>query len=189
MAQYHLLGKIYDDERLKEYETFIVDSDKELKSKSEIDDPSGLYGNSYGINGDHFAYKCLNELTSTIEAITNQKLRPVNPYCRIYKNGSKLGKHIDRPTLDWTLTICLGHNLDKDWPFYFDIDGEVIKFSNDIGYAALIEGTKTIHWRDPLVCEDWQYSTHMFLHWETIKQENNEINRENTILRRDKSYR
>jgi hypothetical protein len=164
--EYYLLGKIYEDDILKTFCDRLLSN--EAKSWEEAGDPTGIYGNSIGVENGGWHWACLHNLTSTISQITGRKVKAVNPYCRIYRNGAKLNKHIDRETLDWTLTVCLGHNLDDDWPFYFNVNGEVIKFSNEIGHAALIKGRTTEHWRDPLNCAAWQYSIHMFLHWQNI---------------------
>jgi hypothetical protein len=91
---------------------------------------------------------------------------PSHTYCRIYYNGGMLGKHVDRPGLDYTLSITLMNTLHKSWPLYaLDMKGEEINTDTGVGDGLLILGTKMTHWREPLVCGPEQCIIQLFMHW------------------------
>lgn len=104
-----------------------------------------------------------------------------NTFTRIYQNGNDLKIHTDRPGLDITLSVCLYTNLDWDWPIFVStrqvdglwnsvIDPEEYKkdyeiFYTPVGSGVACLGTKSPHWRDPLVCKNDQYMIQTFYHW------------------------
>ena len=135
------------------------------KSELRIEDDSKFYVDNCWGGSPKYSWNILSRLTPKIESVIGKKVTPVNPFCRIYFNNSYLNKHVDRDDLEWTLTVCLGNNLKKDWPLFIEIDDEVISLPNKVGVSYLIEGTKVNHWREKLICSEDEYSIHMFLHW------------------------
>jgi hypothetical protein len=125
------------------------------------------YGNSYGIGCLPEYEVILRELTPIIMEKTGYtNIAVENSYSRIYRNGGRLEKHIDREGLDLTLTVCTYNDINKPWPLYVRcIDGVVREFETGVGDGALILGTKMEHWRDPLVCDDNQKVLQSFFHW------------------------
>jgi len=126
---------------------------------------SGHYGESYGGNCDEFE-KYLKAITPQISEKLQVKIKPANTYGRIYFNGGRLQKHVDRPGLDYTLSVSLKTNLTNDWPLYFkDKNGKTIALNIKDGDGAMMLGREMEHWRDDLVCSPDQWATKLFLHW------------------------
>lgn len=125
------------------------------------------YGNSYGVGRLPLYEQVLQELTPLIIEKTGiQNITVENSYSRVYFNGAKLEKHIDREGLDLTLSVCTFSDINKPWPLYVRcMDGVVREFETAPGDGALILGTKMEHWRDPLVCEENQKVLQSFFHW------------------------
>ena len=125
------------------------------------------YGNSYGVGKLPLYEEALQELTPLIIEKTGYKNITIeNSYSRVYFNGSKLHKHIDREGLDLTLSVCTFSDINKPWPLNVKcMDGVVREFETAVGDGALILGTKMEHWRDPLECEDGQKVLQSFFHW------------------------
>ena len=128
------------------------------------------YANSYGVARIPEYEKLLSELTPMIARKCHQyKIKEENSYSRIYYNGAKLKKHVDREGLDLTLSICIFSNINKPWPLHVECqDGVVRSFETKPGDGALILGTKMNHWRDPLVCEENQMVIQSFYHWRIL---------------------
>ncbi len=130
-----------------------------------------FYKNSYGIAQIPEFESFLHKMTPIVKDIGKfKKITAENSYTRIYYNGSTLGKHIDREGLDITMSLCTFSNLSNPWPLYFQTpEGEVKGVNLLAGDAAMILGTKMYHWRDPLVCENDQYTIMSFYHWKVHK--------------------
>jgi hypothetical protein len=84
-----------------------------------------------------------------IEEAVGMKLYPTYSYARIYYEGSELQKHVDRPSSEVTLSICL--EKEGDWPLYVKNDqGEVHAINLEVGDIGIYSGRKHEHWREPL---------------------------------------
>lgn len=131
------------------------------------------YANSYGAGNIPEYEKLLRELTPLIKEKTGfHNITEENSYTRIYYNGARLRRHVDRKGLDLTLSLCTFTNLDKPWELHVELEGgKIASFETKPGQAALILGTKMFHWRDDLVCRDDQYVIQSFYHWKI-----NEVN-------------
>jgi hypothetical protein len=128
--------------------------------------PSSFYGNSYGLGGISIMEEMMRNIQPKVENQIGVKIKHANSFSRIYYNGGTLNSHIDRQGLDYTMSITLRSNLDKEWPLYFkDLKNNVIKLNINEGDGGLILGTKLEHWREPLICKDNEYFIVMFMHW------------------------
>jgi len=138
----------------------------EEKSKGVIqyETDNRYYRNSYGgiTTG---SWHTLRRFTPLVEEKVGKRLTEANPYCRVYNSDSTLNEHIDRPGLDWTVSLCLYNNTGQDWPLYVREDSQVISFPTLVGHGCLMNGTVYPHWREPLQCNDDQFFVMMFLHW------------------------
>lgn len=100
-----------------------------------------------------------------VKTITN-----VNSYVRCYYNGAELEKHVDRPDIGITLSICLNTTINKQWGLCAEIDNSTDCYNTDIGQGVLlIDSNKYTHWRDKLECGDDEYVLQFFLHWTSSK--------------------
>jgi len=66
--------------------------------------------------GDLMMDGLLNALLAEIEAASGLKLFPTYSYFRIYKNGDRLARHVDRPSCEISVTLCLGFEGVESWP-------------------------------------------------------------------------
>ena len=83
-------------------------------------------------------------LLPLMEKETGLELHPTYTYGRIYWKGSTLEKHKDRPSCQYSATLCIS-NDPKPWPIY--MDGKKILLQ--AGDLAIYKGCDVEHWRDP----------------------------------------
>jgi hypothetical protein len=144
---------------------YCVDKDNQDKSYGTQEE----IGNAKGLPGMPIrAWNLYNGLTDYVKKVTgNDNLIPSSMYGRIYRNGAKLYKHTDRPTLDWTLTVPLFCSIQKKWPIKLELpNGEIAEQQNYVGSGILFQARKLPHWREPLECSEYEFSVHLFMHWE-----------------------
>ena len=103
---------------------------------------------------------------SKMEKITGLELLPTYTYFRLYKPGAILPAHIDRPSCEISVTVCLGWDYkgaanDYRWPIY--IEGTRVNL--DIGDAMVYKGMDVEHWRDEFVAEEDSWHAQAFLHY------------------------
>ena len=80
-----------------------------------------------------------------IEGVTGKRLSPTYSYSRIYWKGAILEEHTDRPSCQYSVTLCLGNNP-KPWAIYMDKK----KVTLGEGDLVVYRGMDIPHRRDPL---------------------------------------
>src|SRR5262245_3509826 len=101
-----------------------------------------------------------------VQELCHCKLFPTYSYGRIYRNGSILEGHRDRPACEFTVSLTIGRSEGFEWPLYLlDKNNEKHYVSLSIGDALLYKGCETVHGRDPLVCQEDEYLIQIFLHY------------------------
>lgn len=101
----------------------------------------------------------LSEKTKEVSEIVGEKVIPSYSYSRIYRNGNKLDRHLDRKESEIAISVNL--NCDEPWPLWLETpSGEKLSYVLEPGDALLYLGTETPHWRDPF---DGQYCNNVFL--------------------------
>lgn len=125
-------------------------------------------------------------LTELMEKSFGEKIKYSHSYGRLYKNGAELWQHVDRGTLDITLSVNVGGL--ENWPMHISnvYTNESISFqSNDHpgglkykedyvtvytprGSGVACYAHHFVHWRDKLVCNDDEYVLQIFYHWTII---------------------
>jgi hypothetical protein len=165
MDKIHLIKNIINHDECK-YLSDIFDL-KKIKTKSN--DDFLLTNNSYGFGSndvfddymDTLKEKVLKYFSNTTHQLIN-----VNTYVREYVNHSFLKKHVDRPDINITLSICLYSNINKKWPLTAEINGYEYSFDTQLGDGILlIDSDKITHWRDELICNENERVIQFFLHW------------------------
>jgi hypothetical protein len=157
------LGQILTQEECDDLALEILD--EQSRGALRIETDTRYYRNSYG-GITPGSWETLKKFTPLIVSTLGKEVKTENPYCRVYNNTSTLNEHVDRPGLDWTLSVCLFSNIETDWRLHVRInENEVQSFPTEVGKAALVRGGTLPHWRDPLSCRDDQYVVMMFLHW------------------------
>lgn len=90
-----------------------------------------------------------------------EDLLPTYAYSRIYKNGSVLERHRDRPACEVSITLNLSKS--HDWPIYFQRpDGSETFVELEPGDAVLYMGCIADHWREQFVGDEY---TQVFMHY------------------------
>ncbi len=159
------LPKLFDELRCMQLNQIAIDYSTKKALNFEGGDPH--YGNSFGLARIPEFERILLALTPLIKQKTGwNNIVPENSYTRIYFNGSDLKKHMDRPGLDITLSVCTYSDIDKPWPLCVeDETGKVHVIDINLGDGALILGAKYNHWRDLLVIPEHQKVIQSFYHW------------------------
>lgn len=107
-----------------------------------------------------FVRLMINKIPYVAELLGEEVL-PTYTYARIYKNGSTLERHRDRPACEISLTLNL--KKDADWAIYFQRpDGSETSLELQPGDAALYLGCQADHWRNKYEGEE---HTQVFLHY------------------------
>ena len=85
-----------------------------------------------------------------VQKVTGKVLLPTYTYGRLYRKGSELKKHKDRPACEHSVSVCLGEDIVEPWPLMFkDFQGEVGGAYLKPGDAVVYKGTDLEHWREP----------------------------------------
>lgn len=107
------------------------------------------------------ALELLTNKTSHISEIIGETVLPTYVYSRIYRNGSVLTKHTDRPSCEISVTLHLGG--DKPWAIWIEKPNKEKKCVNlNPGDAMIYLGCIAPHWRDKFEGEDY---VQFFLHY------------------------
>ena len=86
-------------------------------------------------------------LTDKISEVIEKKLFPCYSYARIYYEGATLEPHTDRPSCEYSSTVCIDST--DLWDFYIvDRKGykNIVKLNP--GDMCVYSGTDLIHWRE-----------------------------------------
>jgi hypothetical protein len=121
-----------------------------------------------------------------LEKLTGMELALSYTYYRVYRPGSILARHKDRPSCEISMTTCLGFNYvnpnpDYSWGMYVDADsvnkklgpnGEFISnnkpgkmIAQQPGDAIVYRGCEVEHWRDRFECGAGSYQVQAFFHF------------------------
>jgi hypothetical protein len=99
-------------------------------------------------------------LKPLIETHVGKELLPTYSYTRIYYKGSILKKHTDRPSCEYSATICISMDQ-KPWDIFFAGNKEV-SVSLYPGDLIIYKGMQLEHWREPY---DGKEQIQVFLHY------------------------
>lgn len=107
------------------------------------------------------ALELLANKTSHVSKIVGETVLPTYVYSRIYRDGSILTKHRDRPSCEISITLHLGG--DKPWPIWIETpEKEERCVTLNPGDGMLYLGCIASHWRNKF--EGTEY-TQFFLHY------------------------
>ena len=113
-----------------------------------------------------------------ISEITSTKLQPTYSYYRLYFNNQELTRHKDRPSCEFSTTICLGYDVsnvdenvypDYSWPIWVKMkSGKEMPVKMKPGDMLIYKGCDLEHWR-----EKFKGVNHaqLFLHYNRLKSE------------------
>lgn len=116
--------------------------------------------------GDLVFESLLIHLKPTVEQLTQKKLLPTYSFFRNYVKGSVLPNHVDRPSCEYSTTICLGSsNPNIPWTIYIEDTPVDLKMGQGIVY----KGCEQSHYRKACPHDN---SAHVFLHYVDADGEN-----------------
>lgn len=102
---------------------------------------------SYSSYSAIYVESLLIYLKPIMEKITGKTLEPTYTYYRHYFNKAVLAKHTDRPSCEYSATICL--DKDADWPIYYELaDKTTVEVNLAPGDMAIYKGCELPHWRN-----------------------------------------
>jgi hypothetical protein len=118
--------------------------------------------NSFSYYGALFTESLLLLLKPIIEAHVGVELFTTYSYMRIYYKDSILEKHTDRPSCEYSATLCIRCNQDNPWPISFTSNGLTKSIILNQGDICIYKGDELPHWRD-----ECSYDNHIqfFLHY------------------------
>ena len=118
--------------------------------------------NSFSFYGALFTESLLLLLKPVIEAHVGVELLPTYSYMRIYYKDAILVRHTDRPSCEYSATICIQCDPSSPWPISFHSNGIDTSLVLNQGDMCIYKGDELPHWRD--VC---LYDNHIqiFLHF------------------------
>ena len=103
--------------------------------------------NSFSVYGAPFFESLAINLNDRMSEITNFKLIPTYTYARIYYKGAILKPHIDRPSCEYSTTLCIDST--DIWDFHIkDRHGEDKVIKLNPGDMCVYSGCELEHWRD-----------------------------------------
>lgn len=103
--------------------------------------------NSFASYGSILSDSLASYFREKISFITGKNLVETYSYWRVYYNGAILDRHTDRPSCEYSGTICI--KKDSDWPIYFeDLEKKEIKVDMEEGDMIVYKGDVLSHWRD-----------------------------------------
>lgn len=101
------------------------------------------------------------QLKEQISQIVDKELYPTYTYARVYYKGAILPSHVDRPSCEYSTTICIDST--DLWDFHIeDRDGKNNTIKLNPGDMCVYDGCNLSHWREPFQGE---MQTQVFLHY------------------------
>jgi hypothetical protein len=100
---------------------------------------------------------CFEALSNTVmkdivEETIGDKVLPTYSYARIYSTDSKMKKHTDRTSSEFSVSCCLEIDNETQWPLEFEMEsGETIEIVQNPGDIVIYDGSKLPHWRKPFL--------------------------------------
>lgn len=118
--------------------------------------------NSFSYYGALFTESLLLLLKPVMETHLGVELSPTYSYMRIYYKDSILARHTDRPSCEYSATLCIQCDPNSPWPISFHSNGVDASIVLNQGDLCIYKGDELPHWRDPC-----SYDNHIqvFLHF------------------------
>ena len=99
--------------------------------------------NTPSFYGDYTMENLSDFLLPKIELAAGMRLLPTYTYFRVYKANDILEKHIDRPSCEISISLCL-RKKGKIWPIYINNTAVML----EEGDAVIYKGCEVEHWRE-----------------------------------------
>ena len=110
----------------------------------------GQVKNSFGWYGAYCFESLMLVLQSTVENAVSKNLFPSYTYARIMYTGADMKIHKDRPSCQYSTTICIDEDPDYPYPIFIEnYDGKIFEVELSPGDMLVYNGTELNHWREP----------------------------------------
>lgn len=102
----------------------------------------------------HYSALCFETLSQLLlpkmEEVTGKQLYPTYTYARIYYNGAEMTRHTDRPSCEYSTTVCISNDKDfGPWDIWFEgLNGKQFPVWMEPGDALIYKGDILPHWRN-----------------------------------------
>ena len=118
--------------------------------------------NSFSYFGALFTESLLLLLKPMMEEQISIELLPAYSYMRIYYKDAVLARHTDRPSCEYSATLCIQCDRTNPWPISFHTNGADTSVVLGQGDLCIYKGDELPHWREPCT-----YDSHIqvFLHF------------------------
>jgi len=142
------LNRIVDEKLLD----FVTRELKIAANAARILEPHSGYEEGFADSFNFYCPPCLEVLSEIIQPVIENKLQlklyPSYTYARLYRHGSRLNKHYDRRSSEFTVSLSLEYD-DSNWPLcILDDENNINKFVLNKGEAVIYSGRQFAHWRD-----------------------------------------
>jgi len=103
----------------------------------------------------YYSALCFETLSQTLlpnmEEVTGKGLNPTYTYARIYYNNAEMTRHTDRPSCEYSTTVCISNDPEfGPWDIWFkSLDGKEFPIWLEPGDALIYKGDILEHWRNP----------------------------------------
>jgi len=120
--------------------------------QQDFDDrEAGVYGPASGpVAHSKYADPAMETMMLNLQKIVEEnigfELYPTYSYYRVYRPGSSLKPHIDRPSCEISVTLCFNYSYDSEtyqWPLFIEETPIVL----EPGDMAIYRGCELTHWR------------------------------------------
>jgi len=132
----HTLGFLHDHVLAR------ADSNRIAPGDAQVRDAPVAYG-------DPLTDTLLESVRPRVERAIGLRLWPTYSYFRVYKRGSLLKAHLDRPACEISMTVNLGMDADAQWPIRIAGPTGIASVSLDPGDGLIYRGCDCWHWREP----------------------------------------
>ena len=135
---------------------------------------------AFSLYGDPLMDSLLQNSTNFISNIIEVDLIPTYSYWRLYITDNDLKNHKDRPSCEYSTTLCIGYDTSNvkeekyNWPIYIKShNGETKSVILNPGDMVIYKGCDVEHWRD-----NFKGLNHaqVFLHYNDKNGKYNNIN-------------
>lgn len=121
--------------------------DCSLKESKKLGD--GQVKNSFGWYSAYCFESLMLVLQATVENAVSKSLFPSYTYARIMYSGADMKKHKDRPSCQYSTTICIDEDIEYPYPIFIEnYEGKVSEVVLSPGDMLVYNGTELNHWRE-----------------------------------------
>ena len=131
---------------------------REIEENAIVSEDSAT-PNTTGLYRPRTGEELLRKFKPTVQSYVGHEIWITNSFARKANNGAILAEHVDRPGLDWTVSISVCR--DEPWYIEANVNNEWLRFNDGVN-AVLMQGIIYPH-RRPVYMG--QYAYQLFLHY------------------------